>query len=88
MATTILTGRAGLIARIGHRLFARSYVPAITRNADPAQPTMHWWGEARPYRSQPRDGRGRFLSKTWLAEAELFLPADVAWFRHPVSEER
>lgn len=33
------------------------------------------------YRSQPRDGRGRLLSKAWLRQAETFTAADLAWFR-------
>lgn len=75
-----LSNRAALIQRIGRVLFRRTYQPEIT------QPSMAWFDGPR---TQPRDGRGRFLSKAWLADAELFLPADVAWFRHPVtSEER
>jgi hypothetical protein len=38
-------------------------------------------------RPAPRDGRGRYLSKAWLRDAETFSAADFAWFRHPVSEE-
>lgn len=45
-----------------------------------AQPTMTWPGTQLGYRSQPRDGRGRLLSKAWLAAAETFTPADLAWF--------
>jgi hypothetical protein len=46
------------------------------------QPSMAWVDGPR---TQPRDGRGRFLSRVWLAEAELFLPADLAWFRQPIT---
>lgn len=48
-----------------------------------AQPSMSWVDGVR---SQPRDGLGRFLPRSWLADAELFLPADRAWFRAPVTE--
>jgi hypothetical protein len=48
-----------------------------------AQPSMSWVDGPR---TQPRDGRGRFLPRTWLADAELFLPADRAWFRSPITE--
>lgn len=37
------------------------------------------------YRSQPRNGRGRFLSKAWLRAAESYLTTDLAWFRAPVT---
>ncbi len=47
-----------------------------------AQPTMAWVDGPR---SQPRDGRGRFLPRTWLADAELFLPSDRAFFRSPIT---
>lgn len=46
------------------------------------QPSMSWVDGPR---TQPRDGRGRFLPRTWLADAELFLPADLAFFRSPLS---
>jgi hypothetical protein len=46
------------------------------------QPTMAW---NDGYRMQPRDGRGRFLPRTWLAAAEVFTAADAQWFRSPVS---
>lgn len=45
------------------------------------QPTMSW---VDGHRTQPRDGRGRFLPRTWLADAELFLPGDLAFFRSPL----
>lgn len=48
-----------------------------------AQPSMAWVDGPR---AQPRDGRGRFLPRTWLADAELFLPADLKWFRSPITE--
>lgn len=76
----VTTQRAGLIARIGHRLYRRFYARPVSPIA---QPSMAWFDGPR---SQPRDGRGRFLSKLWLCEAELFLPSDRAWFRHPVTE--
>ena len=47
-----------------------------------AQPTMSWVDGVR---EQPRDGRGRFLPRTWLADAELFLPSDRAFFRRPLT---
>lgn len=47
-----------------------------------AHPSMSWFDGPR---CQPRDGRGRFLPRTWLAAAELFLPSDLAWFRSPLS---
>lgn len=34
--------------------------------------------------TRPRDGAGRYLSASWLAEAETFTSADLAWFRSPV----
>jgi hypothetical protein len=37
------------------------------------------------YRTRPRDCRGRFLPRSWLADAELFLPADRAWFVKPLT---
>lgn len=46
-----------------------------------AQPTMA--GASGP-RSQPRDGRGRFLPGSWLRAAESYSAADLAWFRGPV----
>lgn len=52
-----------------------------TLDAEPRM--MLWFGT---WRCQPRDGRGKFLSKLWLAEAELFLPADRAWFCSPLTE--
>lgn len=39
-------------------------------------------------REQPRDGRGRFLSKAWLQRAETYSAADLAWFRRPATEAR
>lgn len=45
------------------------------------QPSMAWTSGPR---TQPRDGRGRFLSATWLAQAETFTPSDLAWFRGPI----
>lgn len=77
----ILTGRASLLQRIGHKIFARTYVRRPVNRYEP-QPTMRWFDGIRV---QPRDGRGRFLPRTWLADAELFLPADRAWFRSPIA---
>jgi hypothetical protein len=37
-------------------------------------------------RTQPRDGRGRFLNRAWLAAAESYSPAELAWFRAPIAE--
>jgi hypothetical protein len=53
----------------------------VARATVPPQPTMSWVDGPR---AQPRDGRGRFLPRTWLADAELFLPSDLAWFRSPI----
>lgn len=78
-----MAGRATLIQRVGMRLFKRHYTGLPLPTA-PAQPTMSW---VDGFRTQPRDARGRFLTRAWLADAELFLPADRAWFRHPVSTE-
>ena len=80
---SITTHRANLIKRIGRRIFVAVYQrPSL----ELAQPSMAWFDGPR---TQPRDGRGRFLSKAWLADAELFTATDRAWFRHPVtSEER
>lgn len=39
-----------------------------------------------PPHEQPRDGRGRFMSKAWLVAAEAFMPSDCAWFRSPIAE--
>lgn len=50
-----------------------------------SQPTMSWVDGPR---TQPRDGRGRFLPRSWLADAELFLPADRAFFRKPLTEAK
>lgn len=47
-----------------------------------AQPTMAWVDGPR---TQPRGRNGRFLCRVWLAEAELFLPADRAFFRRPLT---
>jgi hypothetical protein len=68
--TTILVGRLTAM----YRRFATLFV----RPTYGAQPTMAW--DAGP-RTQPRDGRGRFLSKAWLREAETFTHRDIAWFR-------
>lgn len=46
------------------------------------QPTMVWSSGPR---TMPRDGRGRLLSKRWLAAAEAYSATDLAWFRSPVS---
>lgn len=46
-----------------------------------AQPSMAWVDGPR---TQPRGPNGRFLPRTWHANAELFLPADRAWFRTPI----
>lgn len=55
-----------------------------------SQPTMRI-ASAEPHapgyalhRAMPRDGRGRFLSRAWLTQAETFTATDLAWFRHPV----
>lgn len=84
----ILVGRIRALCRKAARIIADVEFYAIEPGA-PQQPTMAWFAEPgqRPFRSQPRNGRGRFLSKAWLAEAELFTNADRAWFRHPVSTE-
>lgn len=65
------------------RIFARTYVRQPVNRYEP-QPTMRWFDGIRV---QPRDGRGRFLPRVWLADAELFLPADRAWFRSPIATE-
>lgn len=65
-------------------LIASRPVAAAPVVATLAQPSMSWVDGPR---SQPRDGRGRFLPRTWLADAELFLPADRAWFRSAISTE-
>lgn len=86
--------RARLAAEVDAATLAGRVFTAIStaRNAapQPAQPTMRWFVDAgqRPYRSQPRDGRGRFLSKAWLAEAELFTAQDRAWFRGPITSSQ
>lgn len=36
-------------------------------------------------RTQPRDGLGRFLPRTWLDRAETFTAVDLAWFRKPLT---
>jgi len=82
-SVAILTGRASLLQRIGHRIFARTYVRRPVNRYLP-QPSMRWFDGPRV---QPRAGNGRFLSKAWLADAELFLPADRAWFRSPIATE-
>jgi hypothetical protein len=71
--------RASLFQRLAAALFAPSSAPSLAL----AQPSMAWVDGPR---TQPRDGRGRFLSRAWLAEAEVFLPRDAAWFRSPVAE--
>lgn len=70
-----------LCVRIAALVASRS-VTAAPVVAALAQPSMSWVDGPR---SQPRDGRGKFLSRSWLADAELFLPADRAWFRSPLS---
>lgn len=72
----ITTGRAGLMARIG-ALYSRFWPAA--RPAELVAPL--WTREGGTHRSAPRDGRGRLLSRRWLAEAETFTAADLAWFR-------
>lgn len=71
-----------LCVRIAALVAARP-VTAATVVATLAQPSMSWVDGPR---SQPRDGRGRFLPRTWLADAELFLHTDRVWFRSPLSE--
>lgn len=51
------------------------------------EPRIAWFDAHHPYRPQPRGPNGRFMSKAWLADAELFLPADRAFFRSPLSTE-
>lgn len=50
-----------------------------------SQPSMasnaSMWSKPR---TQPRDRRGRFLSRAWLDNAEAFTTTDLAWFRLPV----
>lgn len=75
------TRAAALVGRILH-MFRRD--ADVAHHAPMAQPTMAWFDGPR---TQPRDGRGRFLPRTWLADAELYLPADRAWFRSPLSTE-
>lgn len=65
---------AELQRELGVRLLARRLL---------AQPTMGWSGSPFGYRSQPRDGRGRLLSKEWLRNAED-LTQHAAWFAAPV----
>ncbi len=72
----LTSGRASLVARIG-ALYARFWPAA--RPADLVAPM--WRREDGTHRSAPRDGRGRLLSRRWLAEAETFTGADLAWFR-------
>lgn len=47
---------------------------------------LRYWVGKEPSRKPPRDGRGRFLSKAWLRQAETFTPSDLAWFRSPARE--
>lgn len=75
------TRAATLVGRILH-MFRRDADTA--HHASMAQPSMSWVDGPR---TQPRDGRGRFLPRTWLADAELFLPTDRAWFRAALSTE-
>lgn len=49
-----------------------------------AQPRIGWFDSHVTHRTQPRGPNGRFLSKAWLADAELFLPSDRAFFRSPI----
>jgi hypothetical protein len=71
---------ATLVGRILHMFRSDTHVDI----APLAQPSMSWVDGPR---TQPRDGRGRFLPREWLADAELFLPADRAWFRSALSME-
>jgi diadenosine tetraphosphatase ApaH/serine/threonine PP2A family protein phosphatase len=82
------TRAATLAGRVLARFRAALHLdisPSTEPQVEPPQPTMAWFDGPR---RQPRDGRGRFLPKTWLADAELFLPADLAWFHSPINEER
>lgn len=71
---------ATLVGRILH-MVRRDSAAAVS--SELAQPSMSWFDGPR---SQPRGPTGRFLSKAWLADAELFLPSDRAWFRAPLTE--
>jgi len=62
------------------RQLGRSCDAALGAGRQLSQPSMAWTGGPR---EQPRDGRGRFLSRAWLAQAETFTAADAAWFRSP-----
>lgn len=75
------TRAATLVGRILH-MFRRD--ADVAHHIPMAQPSMSWVDGPR---TQPRDGRGRFLPRVWLADAELYLPADRAWFRAPLSTE-
>jgi hypothetical protein len=75
------TESATLVGRILHMLRLARPVHTTWEICN-AQPTMSWVDGPR---SQPRDGRGRFLPRTWLADAELFLPSDRAFFRKPLT---
>lgn len=84
----ILAGRINALCRKAGRILADVEIYALTDDPIAAsQPTMAWFDGPR---MQPRDGRGRFLSRSWLAAAEIYTAADAAWFRRPVtaSEER
>jgi hypothetical protein len=70
------------LKRIASGLFTTTTDPSSLSQL--MQPTMSWVDGPRV---QPRGPNGRFLSKAWLADAELFLPADRAWFRSPLSTE-
>lgn len=71
---------ATLVGRILHMARRDSAAAPATGLA---QPSMSWFDGPRV---QPRGRNGKFLSKAWLADAELFLPADRAWFRAPLTE--
>jgi hypothetical protein len=84
---SLLAARARILGLCDYAAEARELErqAQLDRDRDElAQPTM-----ANPtapgYRTQPRDGRGRFLPKAWLVRAETYTASDLAWFARPVS---
>lgn len=80
-----LTAARVLFARVERELAAPAFVALPELTLLESTPLCR---EVRAAggRPAPRDGRGKFLSKAWLAEAETFTAADLAWFRSPIAE--
>lgn len=77
------TEAATLAGRTMARVEALTLVPGQWDTGSASAPCTMAWVDGP--RTQPRGPNGRFLPRTWLADAELFLPADRAFFRRPLT---